>query len=257
MVLMLVFAASGRPLIPLQDVGTFPEESMTVDTILNRLTNQFNKVEDYTARVDISVEMPYFRMPNKTVELYFKQPDKVKVESDGFAVVPKTGLAMSPARSFSNLFDLHVAGREKLHGDSCIIVEGMVNPDSLKFKMWGDEGEQGISVTSRLWVDEKRWVIVRIETFVDTTRMLSIVTDYEELNGGIQLPGLTEISFSIGGRFLGRLGDHDPMSGPFGDSGESYAPDVESDFQGTVRLQFSRYKVNQGLKDKIFEKTTF
>jgi len=67
-----------------------------VAALSDSLIQQFQRVQDYTVSVKISVKMPRFRMPKKKIKLTFKQPNKVKVEARGFAVVPKTGLALSP-----------------------------------------------------------------------------------------------------------------------------------------------------------------
>lgn len=228
-----------------------------VNAIIDSLTSQFNKVEDYTATVRIWVDMPRFRMPKKTVKLYFKQADMVKVEADGFAVVPRTGLAMSPVKIFSDLLDLKVAGHFMVDGHPYWIVEGTVNPDSISGHMWGEDRESGIEIRSQMWVDANRWVITRTETYLDTVRVLSLVTSYEETEDGFLLPRETELRFQLGGRLLPRMGNPDPMSGPFGEHQRSADLGEESSFEGIVRIEFSRYKVNRGLKDRLFDKTTF
>jgi len=234
-----------------QHSGISEEEVITIDTVMDSLIRQFNKVEDYTVKVKISVEMPRLRMPNKTIKLYFKQPDKVKIEADGFAVVPKSGLAMSPARIFADLFDLQVTGRERLKDRSYWIVEGTVNPDSVKFPVSPEGQEPGSYITSRFWVDPEGWVIERMETYVDTTKVLSIQTSYEEFDEKIRLPRLTEFRFNIEGKFFIGMADHGPVDPDAGVSRE------EIDFRGFVRLEFNRYRINRGLKDKIFKGTTF
>lgn len=240
-----------------QDLAPSGGGTMSVNAIIDSLTSQFNMVEDYTATVRIWVDMPRFRMPRKTVKLYFKQPGMVKVEADGFAVVPRTGLAMSPVKIFSDLFDLKVAGHFVVDGHPYWIVEGTVNPDSFSEHIWGQDRESEIDIRSQMWVDADRWVITRTETYLDTVRVLSVVTSYEELEDGIRLPRETELRFQLGGRLLRRMGNPDPMSGPFGEHQRSADSGEESDFEGMVRIEFSSYKVNRGLKDKLFEKTTF
>jgi len=226
-------------------------ESITVDAVLDSLIQQFNKVEDYTAKLKISIKMPRLRMPSKSVKLYFKQPDKVKIEADGFAIVPKTGLTTSPAQIFNNMVDLSVSGFEEDNDRTYWIIEGTVNTDSLKLPMLVDNRDQKNNIISRLWIDAEDWVITKMETYMDTMIVFSVQTSYEEVETDIVLPLLTELRFNIVGEFFESMEDHvsqDPDAG---------FPLEEVDIRGLVRLEFSRYRINRGLKDKIFEETTF
>ncbi|MFQ6674380.1 MAG: outer membrane lipoprotein carrier protein LolA [Fidelibacterota bacterium] len=242
----------------LPGIPAVPEkESMTVDAVLDSLVEQFSRVDDYTARVKISVHMPRFRMPRKTVKLYFKRPDKVKVEADGFAVVPRSGLGMSPERIFRNLYNVQIVGHDIQEGRPHWVLGGIVHPDSLKFSTWSEGQQMASEVTMRLWVDSEGWVITRTETYLDTTNVMSVRTSYGSFDNRILLPTLTELTFRLSGKFLASVGDHEPLGGPFGEDHEGEKPLRGKDIRGRVRLEFSRYRINKGLKDRLFEETTF
>ena len=227
------------------------EETLTVEAVLDSLIQRFNKVEDYTVRVKVSVKMPRFRMPNKTVKLFFKQPDKIKIEANGFAVVPKTGLTTSPERIFNNMFDLFVSGLEEDNDRTYWIIEGIVKADSLKLPLLVDNRDQENDIISRFWIDAEDWVITKTETYLDTMKVFSVRTSYEEVETDMVLPLLTELRFNIVGEFFESMENHVPQDPDAG------SPLKEVDVRGLVRLEFSRYKINRGLKDKIFEDTTF
>ena len=234
-----------------QSVKPLPKELITVDAIMDSLIQQFGKIEDYTVKVKISVKMPRFRMPKKTIKLYFKQPDRVKVEAEGFAVVPKTGLGTSPVKMIEKLMAMRVIGTDTLRGYSCLVIEGTAESDSGGAEAWtfGQKGSQRVRV--RLWVDVTRWIIPQVETFFDTVRVMSIRSFYKEFEEGIQLPTLTEIDFHLGGEYLATLGEH---PGPFGEFQDREGMEK---FSGSVRMEFTGYKINRGLKDRIFKNTIF
>lgn len=256
-----------------------PEELITA------LKERFRRIEDYSVTVRITVQMPRLRMPRKKVRLFFKsargeQPDRVKIEADGFAVVPRTGLTRSPDDIFKALSDLEVTGSEDLEGRVHWIIQGRIIPDSITFRFWNQE--EGADLSMRLWVDPLRGVIARSETYLDTIPVLSINSTHREEEGGIHLPELTEVRLHLGGGILQQIGDHDPMGGPFGerhqrvereseqdypvqDFGDTVMQEKEQlltnrfeqetgmDFEGYIRMEFSKYKVNRGLKDSFFE----
>jgi outer membrane lipoprotein-sorting protein len=227
-------------------------EAITLHAIIDSLVRQFERVQDYSVTVRISVEMPYFRMPNKKVKLYFKQPDKIKLEADGFAVVPRTGLTLSPREIFDKLSTAQVTGRDTIDGHSCWLLEGRIHPDSLKFRLWDDTSPEKGLPRMRLWVDPQGWVISRMETVVDTLTLMMIQSTYRQFDGDIWLPRKTEMRFSLPGEHLQRIGDHEPFAGPFGDDQIPTDTLKQGSIGGTVTLKYSRYRINKGLKDRFF-----
>jgi len=84
----------------------------TVEAIQDSLITRFNRIEDYSVKIKISVKMTGLRIPQKKIKLYYKSPDKVKVVSKGFAIVPKTGLGGSPNQFLSMLKSVHLTSAE-------------------------------------------------------------------------------------------------------------------------------------------------
>lgn len=228
-------------------------QELTVAAIEDSMVARFNRVEDYTVQVKISVTMPRFRMPAKRVKLYYKRPDRVKVEAEGFAVVPRTGLTFSPSEMMDNLFAKSVSGIEKREDGTYWIVEGRLHPDSMKINLFHGEMGEDIQPGMKLWINGEGWFISRAETRLDTVTVMAVESTFREQEKDIWLPEETQLKFFMPGDYLARMGDREPMGGPFGEThGE-----MEGKFEGSVRLEFSRYRINRGLKDKIFEKTTF
>ncbi len=66
-------------------------QSKDPDEILNNIIKAFEKIEDYVVDVNIKVDVAFLKVPEANAKIYFKQPDKVHMESEGFALTAKTG----------------------------------------------------------------------------------------------------------------------------------------------------------------------
>ncbi len=240
-----------------QNSGKLAVREISIASILDSLVTQFQKVEDYTVKVKISVNMPRFRMPKKVVKLYFKQPDKVKIEADGFAVVPKTGVTTSPLGTFNRLMQPSVVDSTLLMGHHHWIIEGAINTDSVEFRFNDLSSLDSVNLITRLWINSEYWVITKMESYLGDMKVMSVNNEFEEIEEGIYLPKISEMNFHFGGDFLATIGNREPLGGPFGERHRILNDSESDDFNGSIRMEFSRYKINRGLKDKIFKKTTF
>ena len=72
--------------------------------ILEDVKSKFGLIEDYTVDALIKVDVNFLRVPETQATIYFKQPDKVRMMSDGFALLPKEGINFSPLRLLKNDF---------------------------------------------------------------------------------------------------------------------------------------------------------
>jgi hypothetical protein len=136
-------------------------------TVLDSLTQNYTKIEDYYTEIELSIDTKILRMPRKKVEFWFKQPNLTKAEAKGFAAIPKSGLITSPVELFDNLIDIAVVGAEYFKDSQVWILRGILNPDSLTFKNMNEYSSQ-LDLTMRLYVDRDKWIILRSENWMDT-----------------------------------------------------------------------------------------
>lgn len=230
------------------------ENVPSFESISDSILFRFEKIKDYEVDVKISVKMTGFRMPKKKVKVFFKHPDKTKVETFGFAIVPKTGLAGNP-HDFLKLVSevseiLSVSG-----SDGKILISGKVNADSLDIPM--DVSEDEIpEVKIDLMVDEKYWVITKAEVYLDAESVFTITMNYLSVDG-FRVPEKTE--FALGLKGISKWTTRDPFGGPdddrhdFDSIAKSSGFDPEKDeIAGKVTMKFSGYKINRGIEDSFF-----
>ncbi|MBS1272448.1 MAG: hypothetical protein MAGBODY4_01593 [Candidatus Marinimicrobia bacterium] len=239
--------------------GLYARDDMSVVEIRENLITQFEKIEDYMVRVKVTVDMPKFRMPSKTIDVAFKQPDKIKIESTGFAIAPKSGMHFSPKDIFSEIQNAEVTDSEYLNGELHWIVTGKINPDSARQEMGAPSMGMDKPMQMLVWVDDDRWVISKTETRAGDKTVMQTLVDYQRFPGSIWLPSRTEVQFTFPEGFMGampqepeEMAEELQSGNPRGNQSSGMA---QEPIKGSVIMEFINYKVNSGIKDSFFEDT--
>jgi outer membrane lipoprotein-sorting protein len=227
-------------------VSIFP----MADSVLDSLEQTYNRIEDYYARIDISIKTPMLRMPRKRVDFWFKQPNLTKVETKGFAAIPKSGMISSPIDLFDNLSNIAVIGAEYYDDKQAWILQGELLPDSLMFKNM-NKIEDANKLTMKMWVDLNNWTLIRSETFMDTFKIVEISSIYKSFPDNVNLPIETKLLFNYRSDMMPQMGGFHGPNSPIVKSNEQDSTKVIS---GSIIMKYSKYKINQGIDDAFFEK---
>ena len=95
---------------------TVPPQELSGEEILDRVEQTLTRVDDYTVTLDIVADIEGLSVPPMKVTMYFKQPDNVHFDSEGFALIPREGMAMSLAKLKEN-FSVGRVDRDTVHGE--------------------------------------------------------------------------------------------------------------------------------------------
>ncbi|RMF07446.1 MAG: hypothetical protein D6762_07500 [Candidatus Neomarinimicrobiota bacterium] len=225
---------------------------MTPDSIRAQVEREAARIQDYTVTLTVTVHMPKFRMPRKKITVYFKagDPYRLKLKTRGFALLPKSGVAFRPQELFDNFSHFDRVTRQTTADGWAYVLEGTLIADSLHFKLPESEQERPV-LHQQLWVDPDHWVITRSTVWVDTSRVLTMTTAYDEVSGGWTMPVRTEVRFQVGTDLIRRF--NRTQTGPAPILSEDGAEIPEEGLWGEVLIEYSRYRINQGLRDEIFE----
>ena len=211
-------------------------QSKDPNEILNTVITNFNKVNDYQVDVNIKVDVEFIKVPETKAKIYFKQPDKVHLEADGFAMLPKNGMEFSPSAFIKKDYTAIYEQDVDLYGYKTSIV---------KVIPLGDQGEV---ILSTLWIDQKKQVIRKVESTTKTNGTFTIDFSFDDK---IKYPLPSKIIFSF---------NMDKMNIPSTISGETINEKQDkknknsgSTTKGQVIVNYSNYVVNKGLSDSIFE----
>ena len=211
-------------------------QSKNPDEIINGVITNFNKVNDYQVDVNIKVDVEFIKVPETKAKIYFKQPDKVHLKADGFAMLPKNGMEFSPSSLIKKDYTAIYEQDVDLNGYKTSIV---------KVIPLGDQGEV---ILSTLWIDQKKQVIRKVESTTKTNGTFTIDFTFDDK---IKYPLPSKIIFSF---------NMDKMNLPSTITGETNNenPDKKnknmgSTTKGQVIVNYSNYVVNKGVPDSIFE----
>lgn len=236
MYLMIIILVFSHGLLMAQ-VPAPAEVTLTVSAVMDSLRARFSRIEDYQVDLKVRLKMRRLRVPRKRMTLSFKQPDQLALKARGFAMVPRRGLLLSPDSLLAGLGELRLAGDTLVAGRPALVLQG---ESEIEGQYWRSE----------VLVDRQRWVILGAASYSDTLELLRLNTDFEEVTAGIFLPVRTTIHFNLDERFIQRLpqgprrrkhrggADHQPREGTGG--------------AGEAVIEFSNYRVNQGLPDDLF-----
>ncbi|NHZ85166.1 MAG: hypothetical protein GWP19_04720 [Planctomycetia bacterium] len=219
------------------------------DSILDSLEQAYNRIDNYYTRIDVSIKTPMLRMPRKRVDFWFKKPNLTKIETKGFAAIPKSGMISSPIDLFDNLANISVRGAEYYEGKQVWILQGELLPDSLMFQNM-NKIKDSKKLTMKMWVDIANWTLIRSETFMDTFRIVEISSIYKSFPNNISLPLETKLLFNYRSDMMPRMVNFHGSNSPIRKGIEQDSTKV---LTGSIILKYSKYKINQGIDDTFFK----
>ena len=221
--------------------------------IKNKIIKQFSKIDDYKVDIKIKINMTGFRMPKKKIKMFFKKPNKLNIKTKGFAIIPKNGINNNPNDLFEMFnYDNINVNRTIRSNKQFYFISGSVNPDSLDLPITKYQpAESNFSMS--LLIDAKEWIITEVEFFLESEKLLSMKTNYININN-IIVPEETKLIIGI--KEISRIKDNFNNEIVFNSdndlvkaSGLNFRND---EFKGEITMNFSNYVINQGIDDKVF-----
>jgi outer membrane lipoprotein-sorting protein len=200
--------------------------------ILAAVKAKFEKIRDYEVDLSIKVDVNFIKVPDTKTKVYFKQPDKVKVESAGFAMLPKNGANFSPSQLLKGDYTSLYIRQETIAGKKLDVIKIIPSSDTSEV------------ILSTLWVDQESAVIRKVETTGKKNGTTTIELKYADNNS--VLPSELKFSFNLGNIQIpaGMSGDQNEI--------DAKKPRAKGPVRGIVTLTYSDYKINKGIPDAFF-----
>ena len=218
-----------------------------IETIIGKTQKQFEKASDYQVTMKIELKVPGFRMPKKKYKVYFKQPNKLKIKSRGFGMLPKTGIFTSPIDNFDNLKNMRIV--HSINNDNKVHIKGDVIVDSLKLKMPNEYAKLGFKPSVTVVIDTIDWVINNVVTELDTMKLVEITNEYQSVDDDFIMPSSSTVQYFIKDAKLSGWLKKDITSIVGQNPLEKNSDMVE----GKISIVYEDYIINRGIKDKIFD----
>ncbi len=198
--------------------------------LLKIIQTNFNKIKDYTVDIDIKIDVNFVDAPDSKAKLYFKQPNKVKIKSEGFALLPKQGLTFSPSELLTENYSAILIKSEIIDSFMVDVIKVIPLEDSSNILL------------STLWVDPLYNVIRKIESVTKKMGTITIYLEYGNTSTSV-LPSTAKFFFNT------TNSGHSTM---FKNSNVKESNKEKKDISGSVIITYSNYLLNQNLDDSLF-----
>jgi len=198
------------------------DANKTVSAVINRM----NRIKNYTVEARIKSDIPLIKILPVKAKIEFKQPDEIKMKTQGIAILPKKGftdlaIMLKNKSSYTAIF----TGYEVIQ---------QMKTESITLLPSNDAGE---IVLAKIWVNIDEGLILKSQ--ITTRTNGTVVADY--LYGKQKEFGLPdELTFSV---------DVKKFKIPKGvvvDINRTKTmeePKIQKKM-GTINIQFSDYKIN-------------
>jgi outer membrane lipoprotein-sorting protein len=211
------------------------------ESLFYRLREKVLSVRDYTAQVRMNIDVSFMRVPPLSGVLYFKSPDKLRLERHG-------GLSILPRKSI-NL----TLGNLLPVGNATVIDAGteLLGDQPVRVLKVVPQDDRSDIVLTKLWVDENRLLALRGETTTRDNGTVRMELEYGRFQQ-LALPDKVVFYLDVKSYKMpkGMTMDYDPGSSarPAGDDASKAKPR-----KGKIAIVYRDYKINTGLSDAVFQ----
>ena len=216
-------------LISLDSIG----QSVSASSLLRNVYQKTQKANDYKAKANIKVDLPFLRMLPINANVYFKKKDKFKVDSKSIAILPRQNFdQLTKMLEDTTSFAAMIQAKEIYKEIPVTIVSIIPLADTSDL------------ILGRLWIDEKSSLVYKAQMTTKTNG--TILTEY--FYGAQAAYGLPDkIIFTV---------DIKKFKIP-----KSVAADINNtkpkqetkEKQGRITVVLSEYVINKGVDDAVFK----
>jgi outer membrane lipoprotein-sorting protein len=203
--------------------------------LINNVNKKFSKVKDYQADAVINTRISFLKILPQKAKIFFKQPDKFHVKSQGIAILPKQNFGnLLGMLSKEGTYIAVISGVEQISNSSTTIVNVIPNADTTDL------------ILARLWIDPIQNLILKSQLTTRTNGTLLI--EYEHLNY-INFGVPDKITFTIE---VKKFKIPKAVSADI-NSNTTKTPTGKEPKTGKIIISLSNYVFNKGIDDNIFK----
>lgn len=194
------------------------------------------KVKDYTVDAEIRADIPLIRILPVNATIYFKQPDKFKVESKSIAIMPRQGFSdlariIKDTTSYTAVY----TGKETIGKSQALIISLIPIVDT------------GDLILAKFWIDETQALVLKSQL---TTRSIGtmMIEYFYTSQVAVGLPDKMIFTVDVKKFKVPKAMATEIQNGDNSQKGKE-----KESKKGTVAIIFKNYRINQGLKDSFFK----
>lgn len=196
-----------------------------IENVLTQIKAKLDKVNDYSAQINIAVNMDFLKMPKSKAQIFFKKPNKFRMKSSSFAILPKAGIDFNPQKILDYNFNEEFIGDTLIDDKKVSLYKIIPNSDTLKFD------------SAILAIDLQEVLIKQITLL--SNKNASIVTKFKyDKYKEFAMPSELKVLFDFS--------DVEP------DNKKKRRSRIPKEFKGEITITYSKYEINKGINDSIF-----
>lgn len=203
--------------------------------LLQKVRARLDQVNDYQATGLMKTNVPFLKVPEAQVTVYFKRPDKLKIRNDkGISLVPKGAVTISLNNLLKGTYTTLDAGADTAGGQKVKVIKLLPQDDNADL------------VLSTLYIDESRLLIVKARTTTRENGSYEVEMTYGKY-AAYALPDKVVFTFNTKDYKLpkGLTFDYD--------DGSQKKPLPAGAAKGKVELIYQFYNINKGVPDSVFQ----
>ena len=207
-----------------------PQADITVSQIVAQLQkSSFSDIEDYIVDIRAELDMENVQIPPMEVKVWFRKPDKIHMESDGFAMLPREGLIIDPGYFNEENFFITMTGMDTIDSMPLYALDLVPKKEEIRVKKLA------------MWVSADPWLIMKIRAAAWQGHASEIVFRYGRVGDKYHLPASAHAEISM-----------PPMGRATPDMSASKEESGKQDRKGHLTIEFRNYRINTGFSDDIF-----
>ncbi len=212
----------------------FPQGN-SANEIIEKMKRNASVVHDYEVNIKVKTNVDFLKIPETESILYFKQPNKVKLKSERFSLLPRKFSFFSPISLIKNDATCIGEGEETFNNHKCYVIK--IVPS----------GSDNDIVLANTLVDKEQLVFRKVDLTTRKNGNIVLTMDYDlAMIKRYPLPSSIQFLFDFSNlKIPAEEGET---------SHDSHNKNKNEKLnKGTIEIRFSDYKVNVGLTDSFFE----
>ena len=208
----------------------------TPNQLLGGVYQKMMKVKDYSVEATIRADIPLIKILPVNAVVYFKQPDKFKVESKGIAIMPRQGFSdvakiIRDTTSYTAVF----TGKEKVGTSLTQIISLLPSVDT------------GDLVLAKFWIDYARNLVLKSQLTTRSSGTMQIDYFYGTQTA-FGLPDKMIFTVDVKKFKIPKV-----MASDVSSTSKAPKADDKESKKGVILIDLKNYKINQGLKNAFFK----
>lgn len=227
-----------RMILILVGLAAVAAKAQDADALVKQVADKLAKVQDYRASAILKTNVPFIRIPESEVDVYYKKPDKFRIKKEGgVSVLPKGGVSVNLNSLLAgNKFTAVPGGDVSLGGVTVKVVKLLPLDESSEI------------VLTTLYIDEKKQLIKKSTTTTRDNGTYEMEMEYGKY-ADWGLPDKVVFTFNTKNYSLPK-----GMTLDYEGSDKPPVNKTGKDTKGRIEIKYSSYTVNKGVGDDVFRK---